>query len=289
MSSIMRRNIHRISANGLAHFVSDSGNVSAPAAILLHGFPDTSAVWSKVTPLLVAGGFRIIAPDMRGFGETDMPERPRDYDIQTGAATDVIAILEHLKIARAHLVGHDFGAPVAWFLAAARPELFISLSALSVGHMRAFLSAGAEQRRRSAYILVHQLRGVCEWLYRREDWALLRRHWDSIRDIDETIAALSRPGRLTAGLNWYRAIIDLKRMIFPPAEGDLGEEVVRIPTLGVWPDREKYLVERQMTGSARYVDAPWTYEKLAGAGHWLQVDAPDALAALLLRHWRATA
>ncbi len=285
----MRRHVHHIAANGLAHFVRDSGDEGGPAAILLHGFPDTSAVWDAVTPLLVAGGFRIIAPDMRGFGETDIPARLPGYDIRTGAAVDVVAILDHLKIERAHLVGHDFGAPVAWILAAARPERFISLSALSVGHMRAYLAAGAEQRRRSAYILVHQLRGICEWLYRRKDWTLLRRHWDSIRDIDETIAALSRPGRLTAGLNWYRANIDLKRMIFPPAEGALGEEVVRIPTLGVWPDREKYLVERQMTASAAYVDAPWTYEKLGNASHWLQVDAPDALAALLLRHWRAAA
>ena len=285
----MRQLTHTIAANGLNHFIRDSGDVAAPAAILLHGFPDTSSVWSSVTPLLVAGGFRIIAPDLRGFGETDIPSKLSDYDIQTGAASDILAIMDHLNIARAHLVGHDFGAPVAWFLAANHPARFISLAALSVGHTRAYLAAGAEQRRRSAYILVHQLRGICEWLYRRDDWALLRRNLDSIRDIDETIASLSRPGRLTASLNWYRANIDLKRMIFPPAKGALGEEVVRIPTLGVWPDREKYLVERQMTASGAYVDAPWTYEKLPGAGHWLQVDAPDALAALLLRHWRATA
>ncbi len=285
----MRAVAHRINGNGLTHFVRDSGDEAAPAAILLHGFPDTSAVWSKVAPLLVAGGFRVIAPDMRGFGETEMPQRLRDYDIQAGAAADVVAILDHLNIARAHLVGHDFGAPVAWFLAAAKPARFITLTALSVGHMRAYLSAGAEQKRRSAYILVHQLRGICEWLYRRNDWALLRRHWRSIRDMDETIAALSRPGRLTAGLNWYRANIGLKRMFLPPAEGAMGEETVEIPTLGIWPEREKYLVERQMFGSGAYVDAPWTYERLAGAGHWLQVDAPDTLAALLLRHWWAAA
>jgi len=280
---------HRISANGLSHFVRDSGEENAPAAILLHGFPDSSAVWSKVTPLLVDGGYRVIAPDMRGFGETDIPRRLSDYEIQSGAAVDVIGILDHLKISKAHLVGHDFGAPVAWALAAQKPDRFHSLAALSVGHTRAFLSAGAEQKRRSFYILVHQLRGVCEWLYKRNDWALLRRHWDATRQIDETIAQLARPGRLTAGLNWYRANISLKRMLFPPAEGEFGEERVAIPTLGIWSSGEKYLVEAQMTGSADYVDGSWTYERIDGASHWLQVDAPDRLAALLLGHWRRAA
>ncbi len=242
-----------------------------------------------MTPLLVAAGFRVIAPDMRGFGETDIPEKLSGYDIQTGAAVDVVAILDHLKIARAHIVGHDFGAAVAWALAAQKPDRFLSLAALSVGHSRAFLKAGVEQKKRSFYILVHQLRGVCEWLYSRNDWALLRKHWDAARDIDETIALLSRPGRLTAGLNWYRANISFKRMFFPPPPGAFGEETVRIPTLGVWPSEEKYLVEAQMILSKDYVDAPWTYERMDGASHWLQVDAPEALAALLTRHWRSAA
>jgi pimeloyl-ACP methyl ester carboxylesterase len=285
----LRQISHKIQANGLTHFVRDSGEETAPAAILLHGFPDSSDVWSAVTPLLVAQGFRIIAPDMRGFGETGIPQRLADYDIQTGAALDVVEILDRLSIERAHIVGHDFGAPVAWALAAQRPDLFMSLSALSVGHTRAYLAAGLEQKRRSFYILIHQLRGICEWLYRRNDWALLRKHWEGDRGIDETIGRLARPGRLTAGLDWYRANISLKRMMFPPAEGEFGEETVRIPTLGVWSSGEKYLVEAQMTGSKDYVEAPWTYERIDDASHWLQVDAPDRLAALLVRHWRAAA
>ncbi len=289
----MRAVAHRIAANGLTHFVRDAspgngGDETAPAAILLHGFPDSSAVWNDLTPLLTDASFRVIAPDLRGFGETDIPKSLGDYDIRTGAAIDVIAILDHLKIGRAHLVGHDFGAPVAWMLAAQNPARFMTLAALSVGHTRAFLKAGAEQKRRSFYILVHQLRGLCEWLYRRRDWAMLRNIWESNREIEETIRLLSRPGRLTAGLNWYRANISFRRMVFPPAEGEFGEEIVRIPTIGVWSSREKYLVEAQMVNSARYVDAPWRYERIENAGHWLQLDAPDRLAALLLSHWGKT-
>lgn len=283
----LRTETHRIAANGLTHFVRDSGDERAPAAILLHGFPDSSAVWDRLTPFLVAGGYRVVAPDMRGFGDTDMAVRAADYDIATGAAVDVVAILDALKIDRAHLVGHDFGAPVAWLLAAQKPKRFYSLSALSVGHMRAFLAAGADQKRRSFYILVHQLRGVCEWLYRSGDWALLRRHWDGVRDPEETIWLLSRPGRLSAGLNWYRANISLSRMLAPPKPGALGEERVAIPALGVWPAGDKYLTEAQMIGSGDYVDGVWTYARIEKASHWLQEDAPGDLSKLLLGHWRA--
>lgn len=283
------RHTHSIVANGLTHFVRDTGEVRAPAAILLHGFPDSSAVWDPLTPYLVAGGFRVIAPDLRGFGDTDMAARVKDYEIETGAAIDVIAILDALKIDRAHLVGHDFGAPVAWMLAAQRPERFYSLAALSVGHMRAFLAAGAEQMRRSSYILVHQFQGLCEWLYRRRDWALLRRHWDAKRDPEATIRLLTRPGRLTAGLNWYRANISIGRMLSPPKEGARGPERVALPTLGVWSAGEKYLVEEQMVRSGDYVDGVWTYARLDNASHWLQEDAPEELSKLLLGHWRAAA
>lgn len=277
---------HHINANGLTHYVRDSGEEHAPAAILLHGFPDSSAVWNKVTPALTASGFRVIAPDLRGFGETDMADSVGDYDIQTGAAPDILALLDALNISRAHLVGHDFGAPVAWLLAAQHPDRFISLVALSVGHMRAYMTAGAEQKKRSLYILFHQFRGVCEAAYRMNDWSLLRRHWSAHGDIEEAIRLLSRPGRLTAGLNWYRANANFKRILFPPKPGAFGEEIVRIPTLGLWSDGEAYLVEEQMPASADYVEAPWRYERIDNASHWIPYDAPAKLASLLVEHWR---
>lgn len=278
---------HRIKANGLTHFVRDSGDEAAPAAILLHGFPDSAAVWSKVTPLLTEAGFRVIAPDLRGFGDTDMAARVADYDIRTGAVEDVLGIMDALNISKAHVAGHDFGAPVAWMLAAQHKERFETLTAMSVGHVRAFLAAGWEQKRRSFYILLHQFRGLCEMGYRANDWASLRKHWSAHGDIDDAIRLLARPGRLTAGLNWYRANASIARMIAPPKPGSQGEEIVRIPTLGIWSDGEKYLTEAQMIGSERYVKASWRYARIEGASHWISYDAPQELAALLIEHWRA--
>ncbi|MEZ5921501.1 MAG: alpha/beta fold hydrolase [Parvularculaceae bacterium] len=283
----MRQITHRIAANGLSHFIRDSGDEAASAVILLHGFPDSSSVWDMLTPLLVEKGHRVIAPDLRGFGETDMAARVEDYDLRDGAARDVIALMDALQIERAHLVGHDFGAALAWSLAAEYPARFFTLSALSVGHPRAFLKAGAEQKRKSFYILVHQLRGIAEWIYRRNEWAALKRQWTAKADIDDAIALLARPGRLTAGLNWYRANLPLSRMVRPPQLGEMGEEIVRIPALGVWPDGDKYLTEKQMMLSSDYVEAPWTYARLEGSSHWLQLDKPQETAALLARHCAA--
>lgn len=285
----MRAETHRISANGLSHFVRDSGVEDAPAAILLHGFPDSSAVWTTVTPLLVNAGFRVIAPDLRGFGDTDMAPSVAGYDIQNGAFKDVLAIMDALKIDVAHIAGHDFGAPVAWMLAAQRPERFKTLTAISVGHTRAFLKAGWEQKWRSTYILFHQFRGVCEAAYRANDWALLRKHWSRHGDIEDAIRLLSRPGRLTAGLNWYRANISIGRILRPPPPGTFGEEIVRIPTLGIWSDGEAYLTEAQMVTSEDYVDAPWRYERVKDASHWISYDAPETLAQIMISHWRSHA
>ncbi|MHA7871177.1 MAG: alpha/beta fold hydrolase [Hyphococcus sp.] len=282
----MRETAHRLHANGLTHFVRDTGDENAPAALLLHGFPDSSAVWKGVTPFLVDAGYRVIAPDLRGFGETDIAPGHQEYDIHQHVIPDILEILRTLNIARAHVAGHDFGAPVAWGLAANHPSLFISLAALSVGHPRAFVKAGGEQYAMSWYILIHQMKGVCEALYRFNDWALFRAHWSAHGDAEAAIAALARPGRLTAGLDWYRVNASLARMLRPPPAGAFGEEIVRIPTLGLWSDGEKYLSETQMKRSEAFVEAPWRYCRIDGASHWIPYDQPRALAAELIAHWR---
>ena len=280
---------HNIHANGLTHAVFDAGEQHAPVALLLHGFPDSHSLWEPMVPQLIDAGYRVIAPDMRGFGETDMASNKAAYEIMSGAVPDMLEIMGKLNISSTHLVGHDFGAPVAWALAANYPDTFVSLTALSVGHSRAFVEAGADQKRKSWYILLHQLRGLCEATYKFSNWRFPRSHWAAHPDIEGAIALLSRPGRLTAGIDWYRANISLSRIISPPPSGTNGEEIVRIPTLGVWSDGDKYLVESQMTASEQFVDAPWRYARIDGASHWIPADAPNELAHMLIDHWRQAA
>ena len=283
----MERRTHRIVANGLTHFVYDVGPEGGPAAVLLHGFPDTHHLWTPLAPALTAAGYRVIAPDMRGFGETDMAPTVADYDFVSGPMVDVLEILDALGVDRAELVGHDLSAPVAWLLGAQRPDRFASLSAISVGHTRAFIQAGVRQKLRSLYILVHQMRGLCEALYRLNDWALIRSQASPDYPADAVIDRLRPDGRITAALNWYRANLSLDRVLSPPAEDAFGEEFVDIPAMGVWSEGDKYLTEEQMTASAAYVTpGKWRYERVEDASHWIPYDAPDRLSALLLSHWR---
>jgi pimeloyl-ACP methyl ester carboxylesterase len=282
----LRSTTHKITLNDLHHFVRDSGDENAPVVLLLHGFPDSSALWEPITPKLTAAGFRVIAPDLRGFGGTDIAPTHSAYDIYTDIIPDVLGVLDTLNISKAHVAGHDFGAPVAWGLSANHPDVFTTLTAISVGHTRAYLKSGVRQYLMSWYILLHQLTGVCEALYRFNNWAAFRSLWSKQSDAEKVIANLSRPGRLTAGLDWYRVNISIARMFRPPPIGAFGEEVVTIPTLGIWSDGEKYLSERQMKLSETYVRAPWRYHRINGVSHWIPYEAPDELAAQMIAHWR---
>lgn len=279
---------HFIHANGLAHHVVDSmPSTINGTVLLLHGFPDDHTIWAGITPLLTDAGYRVIAPDMRGFGKTEMANSTSDYEFTNGSIPDVLGILDGLNCGKVHLVGHDLGAGVAWMLAGRYPERFHSMSSLSVGHHRSFsrVAKTKDQRQRSNYILFHQLTGFCEWSYQRNDWAQFRRIWDAHNDLEETISKLARPGRLKAGLNWYRANLGLKRMIKFPDVGAFGNETIRIPSLGVWSSGDSYLTEEQVTGSAEFIDADWRYERLEKYSHWFPAEAPERVADLLIAHW----
>src|SRR5215213_10078726 len=127
----MRR---RVRGDGIELDVLDEG--SGPAVLLVHGFPDSSHVWRHQVPALVGAGLRVIAPDLRGFGASDRPERIEDYRISRSVA-DLLAVLDELDAERARVAGHDFGAVVGWLLAALHPQRVERLVAMSVGHPRA--------------------------------------------------------------------------------------------------------------------------------------------------------
>jgi pimeloyl-ACP methyl ester carboxylesterase len=126
--------------------VQDSG--TGESVVLLHGWPDTANLWRHQIPALVAAGFRTIAFDLRGFGDSSRPT-PVDAYVAERMVADVIGVLDHLAIERAHIVGHDWGAAIAWVTAALVPDRVATLTALSVGHPVAFRRAGWAQREKS--------------------------------------------------------------------------------------------------------------------------------------------
>ena len=263
----------RIAADGVTLAVRDEGQ--GRPVILLHGFPDSSAVWRKQVPALVHAGFRTIAPDLRGFGESDKPAEVDAYRL-TNSVRDVVAVLDALGVERAHVVGHDFGAALAWLVATFAPERVDRLVVLSVGHPSTRRTP--EQREKAWYQLLFQFEGVAEQLLMRDDWKLTREWLRGDGDLDRYLADLSRPGALTAGLNWYRANLAPARELEqrPPLPA------VAAPTLGIWSSRDNYLVESRMVESAEHVSGGWRYERIEGASHWLQLDEPERTNELLL-------
>lgn len=267
----------RVSVGDLEIVVTDHGSPGDTPVLLIHGFPDSARLWRHQIPALTDAGYRTVAPDLRGLGRSGRPEEVDGYKLST-VASDMIAVMDEAGIDRAHLVGHDWGAATAWFLAIAAPERVRSLVALSVGHPSAFQKAGMRQVEKSWYMLFFQFEGVAETWLSRDDWRGLREWTGSNSEVDHWIEDLSRPGALTAALNHYRANLGPKRFIAPP----LQLPAVGVPALGVWSSDDVALTEEQMTASQSYVAGEWRYQRLDDASHWIPVDAPDRLNSLLL-------
>jgi pimeloyl-ACP methyl ester carboxylesterase len=267
--------MRRVAGDGVTLAVADEGE--GPAVVLLHGFPDSSRLWRNQVPVLVGAGFRVVVPDLRGFGESDRPDAVEAYAIRHSVA-DVAAILDALEIERAHVVGHDWGAAVAWLFTAFLPARVDRLVALSVPHPATLRERTIEQREKAWYQLWFQFPGVAEEVLPRDDWKLMRELLRGAGDIAQYVADLSRPGALTAALNWYRANAAPQRELeqMPPLPP------VAAPTLGVWSSGDNYLTEERMLRSGEHVSGPWRYERVEGASHWLQLDAPERVSELLL-------
>ncbi len=263
-----------ITLGDLTFAVQDEGD--GPAIVLLHGFPDSHALWRNQVPALVDAGYRVIAPDLRGFGDSSKPEGIDEYGI-LNIAGDVLGILDFLGVQRAHVVGHDWGAALAWAMGAFVPDRVDHLVALSVGHPSAFRDVGDVQRQKSWYMLLFQFEGIAEQWLSADDFANMRA-WSKHPDMDQVAVDLARPGALTAALNWYRANVHPRTWVEPP----MVFPQVQAPTMGVWSSDDFALDEAGMTGSQRFVDGSWRYERIEGAGHWMQLEVPDQVSALLV-------
>ena len=243
--------------------------------VLLHGFPDSGRLWRHQVPALARAGFQVIVPDLRGYGRSGKPGAVEAYSLRL-LAGDVMAILADLEITRAHVVGHDWGASLAWGLASLAPGSVDRLVTLSVGHP-ATIRRTRQQREKSWYMLLFQFAGIAERWLTDDDWANFR-NWAEHPDAGQVIAELEANGSLTPGLNWYRANVPPESWVRPP----VALPAVQASTMGVWSTGDFALTEIQMTDSAENVAGPWRYERLDGPGHWMQLDAPDEVNALLL-------
>ncbi|MEU0084420.1 alpha/beta hydrolase [Streptomyces sp. NPDC006274] len=249
--------------------------------LLLHGFPQTRLVWKRQLAALAASGCRVVAPDQRGYSPGARPARPEDYRV--GALVeDVVAITQELGWASFDLVGHDWGGAVAWWTADAHPGRVRTLTVVSTPHPGALATAlrtDEDQRERSRYMIDWRETPVTEERMLAADAAELRASYAGQvppESADAYVRHLSRPGALTAALNWYRA---------GRPDGAIG--VVDVPTLYVWSTRDSAFGPTAARETGQWVSGPYRFETLDGVSHWVPEEAPESLNSLLLGHLRA--
>jgi pimeloyl-ACP methyl ester carboxylesterase len=269
-----------VRANGLRFHCVAGG--AGPLVLLLHGFPECWYSWRAQLPALAARS-RVVAPDLRGYNLTERPAL--GYDI--GAlCEDVRALIEALGEREATIVGHDWGGVIAWCFAIRYPDYARRLAIVNAPHPAAYLRALRRpvQLARSAYVGFFQLRGRAERVIAADDYAAVRRlfraadpraAWLSDADIGRYVAALARPGALSAALEYYRQLRPRHLQATSPMR------VIRAPTLVLWGERDSVLGPELLDGLDLWV-RDLSVRRFPAAGHWLNQEEPERVNAALL-------
>jgi pimeloyl-ACP methyl ester carboxylesterase len=273
----MTERLTHFTSEGLVFDVVDSGPIDGPVVIALHGFPQTSASWAEVTPVLTDAGYRVLAPDQRGYSPRARPLAVSSYTLDHLCA-DVLALADAAGADRFSLLGHDWGAVVSWALAGSRPDRVRTLTAVSVPHPAALLrSFAGTQLLRSWYMAAFQLPGLPEAVFRARGGRALRAFLvaSGAPDPEPAVRLFADRRAASAAINWYRAL----RL---PSSVQAG--LTRVPTLYVWSDGDSALGRRAAEGTERFVRAPYRFVVLEGVSHWVPDERPVELGELVVDH-----
>jgi pimeloyl-ACP methyl ester carboxylesterase len=269
--------------DGLTFDVRDAGPADGEPVVLLHGFPQDATAWDRVAPVLHGAGLRTFAPDQRGYSPMARPRARAAYRSRE-LVDDVVALLDAAGLDDAHVVGHDWGAMVAWALGAWHADRVRTLTVLSVPHPGAMAKAmlTSDQGLRSAYVGAFQVPVLPELALLAGGGAALHR---MLRNsglpghlADHYVARMREPSALTAALNWYRAL---------PwhARDPVGRS--RVPTLHVWSTGDTFLGRSATEDTARFCAAPYRLEVLENVPHWIPEVAAEQVGELVVAHVRA--
>jgi pimeloyl-ACP methyl ester carboxylesterase len=271
------------SRSDLLFDVRDSGPADGEPVVLLHGFPQDSRAFDRLSPVLHSAGLRTLAPDQRGYSPGARPAGRSAYALRE-VVDDVLALLDAAGLSSAHVVGHDWGGIAAWALAAWHPWRVRTLTALSVPHPAAMSQAlvHSDQALRSSYIAFFQLPLVPEGVLLAGGGRVLRRvlQQGGLPEelVESYVQRMREPGALTAALNWYRAL---------PVGARTPVGRVRVPTLHVWGDADAFLGRAGIEATADFVAAPYALEVLEGVNHWIPELAAERTGELVTAHVRA--
>jgi pimeloyl-ACP methyl ester carboxylesterase len=265
---------------------------AGPLVVLLHGFPEFWYGWRSQIPALAQAGFRVVAPDMRGYNVSSKPSGVAAYDVARLAA-DIRDLIRDRGAERALLAGHDWGAAVAWVTAMNHPDVVERLAILNVPHPRRMskaLRSSPKQMAKSWYMFVFQIPWLPERVLRANRYQLFirlsfgsanRADAFSAEDTDRYVEAWSHPGALTAMINYYRAALRQT-----PRRAESRMRVVEAPTRVIWGERDRYLGAELAEPDGRDVPNLERVVRLPEASHWVQHEEPERVAELLIEFFR---
>jgi pimeloyl-ACP methyl ester carboxylesterase len=271
--------------------VTDSGPNDAPLIVLLHGFPQDRQAWQKVTPQLVDAGYRVLAPDQRGYSPGATPKSRSAYGLAQ-LAQDVIALVDAAGAATAHVVGHDWGGAVTWQLAQRHADRIASATTLSTPHPEALAWAmrHSDQWRKSSYMALFQVPWVAERGILRQLPEMYVKTGMAPEDAQKYADRFATPQSLTGPLGWYRSMFAaqvrgaLASRKHPGAGHQGGDRKITVPMTYVWGTRDFALGREAAEKSADFVSGPYEFVEVPGAGHWLpEVNADEVVEAVLRR------
>jgi pimeloyl-ACP methyl ester carboxylesterase len=267
--------------NGLRLHYAECGAANDRLVVLLHGFPECWYSWRHQLPVL-GEQYHVVAPDMRGYNLSDKPAGVKNYQIDL-LTQDVIALIHYFGKEQAAIVGHDWGAGVAWALARRHPEAVSKLVAMQVPPPAAWrANFTLRQLRHSWYMFFFQLPRLPEWWASANDFARVEKMYKetSVRpdaftaeDIAVYKEALRQPGALTCSLNYYRANVFRSLFRGGGETPDGGKGRVRVPTLFIYGECDVAIIPDTVRGVGRFVDAPYREVRIPDSGHWVQNEA----------------
>ena len=261
---------------------------SKPLVLLLHGFPECWYSWRHQIPVL-AEYFRVVAPDLRGYNLSEKPREVSAYHLNY-LVEDVLALADYYGAEQFYLVGHDWGAMIAWATALLHPERVLKLAALQVPHPRRFLeNMKGNQLQASCYVAAFQVPGLPELMISLNNYRLIEEILTattskpgtfSQADIQVFKEACAQPGALTAGINYYRANLGLNNQL------QQFQDPVKVPTLFIYGEKDFAILPETVKDLKKYVDSAYQEVRLPDCGHWVQQEAPEAVNQALMAFFR---
>jgi len=260
---------------------------SGPLVILLHGFPEFWWSWRHQIPALAQAGFRVVAPDLRGYNLSDKPHDVASYAIErlTG---DVAGLIRALGQKKAHVVGHDWGGGVAWSFAMGHPALLDRLAVLNCPHPAQMMRGlrTARQLRKSWYMFFFQLPEIPERFMAANDYEALRKSLGTAAptadDVQHYVEAARRADRLHGGLNYYRAMM---RGFLTGSTSRF--QPIDAKTMVIWGEKDAFLGKEIADPGQKWVPGV-RMEWVPRATHWVQIDAAERVNTLLVDFLRTS-